>query len=119
MIFKPDLAALILAGEKTVTRRGTSENPRSPWWFEECAIKPGRDYAVCPGRGEFAVARVLVTKVTRGPLGRLTDREARREGFRNSALFERAWWELHGSYEPLRVVWRIAFAVQLDIDRYA
>lgn len=32
MNFKPELAAKVMSGEKTVTRRLVSENPRSPWW---------------------------------------------------------------------------------------
>jgi len=40
VIFRPDPAAKVMAGEKTVTRRLVSVNPRSP---------------CCPGRGKHAI----------------------------------------------------------------
>jgi hypothetical protein len=32
--FQRELAEKVMAGEKTVTRRLVSDNPRSPWWRE-------------------------------------------------------------------------------------
>ncbi|MDP2710815.1 MAG: SEC-C metal-binding domain-containing protein [Solirubrobacteraceae bacterium] len=43
MNFRPRLAELVLAGEKTVTRRATSPNPRSPWYALRCGLVVGRD----------------------------------------------------------------------------
>ena len=80
MIFRPELAAMVIAGEKTVTRRLCSENPRSPWWRERCALRPGQSFAVQPGRGKQSIGRARASSVQRELLGRLSDQEARREG---------------------------------------
>lgn len=69
MNFAPDLAEKILAGEKTVTRRMPSDNPRSPWWREKCAFEVGREYAICPGRGKNAVGRMRIKSVRLERLG--------------------------------------------------
>lgn len=111
MNFRPELAAAIMDGRKTVTRRLMSTNPRSPWWRERCGLVVGRDYAVCPGRGKNAVGRVLVQSVNAMSLGHLTDAEARAEGFTNSIEFEKAWEQINGSYDPFVDVWRIAFVL--------
>jgi len=63
--FRPELAAKVMAGEKTVTRRLCSDNPRSPWWWEDCSLRVGKDYAVCPGRGKHAIGRVRIVSVER------------------------------------------------------
>jgi hypothetical protein len=111
ILFKPELADAILAGTKTVTRRFTKDNPRSPWWVERCRYQPGRDYAICPGRSTFAVGRVEIVSCEKVRLGYLDDAEARREGFANAAEFEATWRELHGSYDPDVVLWRLEFKV--------
>lgn len=116
MIFAGDLAAKVLAGEKTVTRRLWSENPRSPW-HDGPAV--GRTYAVQDGRGHPAIGHVEIvsaqTELMRhdGRTGDvlLDDAEARREGFASSDEFAERWRALHGKYvgdEPL-LVWRIEF----------
>lgn len=109
MNFRPELAAKVMAGEKTVTRRLVSDNPASPWWKERCGLVPGRTYAVCPGRGKRAIGRVLVTDATLMQLGVLTDEEARAEGFADSIAFRKAWCEINGEHVPSAVVWRITF----------
>ena len=112
MNFRPDLAAKVMAGEKTVTRRRMSDNPRSPWYRERCSLVVGRSYAVCPGRGKPAIGRVIVTAVDRSFLGAVNIREARLEGFRDTLAFLEAWREINGGLllrsEP---VWRVAFVV--------
>lgn len=109
MNFRPELAAKVLAGEKTVTRRLVSENPRSPWWRERCSLVAGRDYAVCPGRGKNAIGRVWIESTNRMLLGYLTDSEARAEGFANGIEFERAFEAINGSYDPSVEVWCVTF----------
>lgn len=112
MNFRPDLAAKVMAGEKTVTRRLMSDNPRSPWFRERCALVPGRDYAVCPGRGKNAIGRITVTATMSEPLGWLDDAEARREGFDDAHGFVAAFQEINrGKYDPDALVWRVAFEV--------
>lgn len=111
MNFRPELAAKVMAGDKTVTRRLTSENPNSPWWEVSCSLEPGRDYAVCPGRGKNAIGRVRVTGLRQITLGRLSDEEAQREGFTHRQAFEEAWTAINGSYDPGALVWRVKFKV--------
>jgi len=107
--FQPELAAKVMAGEKTVTRRLVSNNPRSPWWRARCALVVGRDYSVCPGRGKNAVCRVIVTDVRCERLGHLNCGEARREGFRGPYDFEEVFTEINGVYDPDTLVWRVEF----------
>ena len=111
MNFRPELAAKVMAGEKTVTRRLVSENPRSPWWQGACRLREGRTYAVCPGRGKEQIGRVEVVSVTKQHLGALTDAEAQAEGFADATAFVLAWAEINGGYDPTSVVWRVEFRV--------
>lgn len=107
IMFRPELAAKVMSGEKTVTRRLCSDNPRSPWWREECRLKVGRDYAVQPGRAKHAICRAVVVSVHRELLGHLDDLEARREGFSGANAFEAAFVAINGRYDPDVEVWRV------------
>jgi hypothetical protein len=109
--FRPDLAAAVMAGTKTVTRRIASKNPRSPWYLHGCSLVVGRDYAVCPGRGKNAIGRVRIVSLGIQPVGNLTDLEAQREGFPDAFEFERAWVDINGAYDKRTLVWRVAFEV--------
>lgn len=111
MNFRPELAEKVMAGDKMVTRRLVSDNPRSPWWREKCALEVGRDYAICPGRGKNAIGRVRIVRVTKQLLVRLTNAEARGEGFASAIEFEKAWTEINGGYDPQANVWRVQFEV--------
>jgi len=110
MHFRPELAAKVMAGEKVVTRRLVSDNPASPWFSMRCTLRPGRDYAVCPGRGKAQIGRVRVLAVRREWLGRLSDAEASREGFPDAQAFEAAFAAINGGdYDPGELVWRVEF----------
>lgn len=111
MNFRPELAEKVMAGKKTVTRRLVSDNQRSPWFHERCALVEGRTYAVCPGRGKNAIGRVRIIAVMSEPLGQVDDREARLEGFSNWEQFHVAWSVINGSYDPDAIVWRVVFEV--------
>ena len=114
MIFQPELARLVMAGEKTVTRRVAVDNPRSPWWRERCGLVVGRDYAVCPGRGKPQVGRVRIVDTWLSPLGqimRFGAREAQREGFATAFEFATVWEHINGVYDPATLVWRIEMEV--------
>lgn len=111
MNFKPELAAKVMAGEKTVTRRMVSDNPRSPWSRERCALRPGRTYAVCPGRGKHAIGRVVIQGVNQERLGWLGAGEELLEGFATTYAFQEAWRAINGAYDPEALVWRVAFEV--------
>lgn len=107
MNFRAELAAKVMSGEKTVTRRLVSDNPRSPWWREKCSYRVGQEIAVCPGRGKHQIGRARITSVQRMPLGVVDHREAQREGFTNWERFHVAWSVINGSYDAEAVVWRI------------
>ena len=109
MNFRPELAAKVLAGEKTVTRRLVSDNPRSPWSRARCALVVDRDYAVCPGRGKNTIGRVRILGVDQRRLGLLLDSEARAEGFADAHAFGEAWRAINGAYLPDALVWRVEF----------
>jgi hypothetical protein len=115
--FRPELAEKVMAGEKTVTRRLVSDNPRSPWWVEGCGVKVGKSYAVCSGRGRHAIGRVVVTDVRQEFLGAVNDPEARREGFDTRHSFVRAWRAINGDFRELARVWRIEFKRELPHER--
>jgi hypothetical protein len=112
VIFRPDLAAKVLAGEKTVTRRQMSDNPRSPWFRGGCSIEAGRSYAVCPGRGECSIARIHVWDVQRSQLAEMGDDDAVAEGFASMAEFAKAWTAINlGAFDPREWVWRVRFTL--------
>lgn len=112
MNFKPELAERVMRGEKTVTRRLVSSNPRSPWFEGGCSLKVGHTYAVCPGRGKNAIGRVRIVSVDKRHLGQgLTTAEARAEGFADRGEFRSAWTEINGSWSDGVLVWRVEFAV--------
>lgn len=111
MNFRPELAEKVMAGEKTITRRLVSDNPRSPWWREACSLKVDHTYAVCPGRGKHAIGRVRVVRVDRRRLGFLGLDEAVGEGFGTMQGFRQAWTAINGGYDPDVLVWRVEFAV--------
>jgi hypothetical protein len=127
MNFKPELAALVMAGEKTVTRRLTSDNPNSPWWEGGCKLKVARmradggwgpTYAVCPGRGKNAIGRVRIVAVDGPiPMGILTLAEARREGFATPQEFKDTIITLHGTYDRRARVYRVEFEVVTEGPR--
>lgn len=129
MIFKPELAAKVLAGHKTETRRpvqylGVNDKLDHVSLYT-AGVKPtqykvGRDYALQPGRGKHAIGRLRVTLVEQTVLGAMTPEQAAAEGFVQDEDGERhgdiaafrAYWEgLYGPGTALVTVpvWRIAF----------
>lgn len=121
MIFKSELAAKVMAGEKTVTRRLVSDNPRSPWWRERTWYQAGKVFTINPGRGAPNVGRARVIEALLQPLAALeacslleADREAQLEGFEDVCAFWREWREINGP-TPRAIVWRIEFEVIADV----
>lgn len=107
IMFRPELAEKVMSGEKTVTRRLASDNPRSPWWRGACKFQPGRDYAIQPGRGIPAIGRATVVSVRLERLGDIDGREAEREGFRDLTEFVCAFTAINGRYIAEALVWRV------------
>ncbi len=109
MIFHPDLAAKVLDGTKTQTRRRSYPYNDGP-----CRYEVGRDYAVQPGRGKRAVGRILVTDVRCEGIGFLTEDDARREGFEDCATFYERWRQMYGAVDGF--VWVITFELVAEGD---
>jgi hypothetical protein len=103
MIFRPELAKKIAAGEKTMTRRPVKDGEK------DCRYKPNRVYAVQPGRGRPANSQITVTEVREERLGDLSLRDAKREGFRTTQAFVDYWSALYGHYDAEQLVWVISF----------
>lgn len=118
MNFRPELARAVMRGEKTVTRRVVSDNPRSHYWRGGCLYQPGKSYAVCPGRGKTRVGRMRVLSVTVGTLGHLDAAEAAMEGFGSVQAFERAFAKINGGYDSTVEVWRIEFEALVVVPRW-
>ena len=116
MNFQPELAEKVMAGEKTVTRRLVSHNPRSPWFVDRCSLKVNHSYAVCPGRGKHAIGRVVVTSVELVPLDPIDADEAHLEGFESVAAFWDAFNAINPNVDAGEYVWRIAFQRVADED---
>lgn len=81
-MFKRHLAQKILDGEKTQTRRPLSDNPNSPWFKDECKLRPGMDRAIVPGRGVHQVGRVRILGVRKELWKDLSEADALAEGFK-------------------------------------
>jgi hypothetical protein len=109
--FQPELARKVMAGEKTVTRRLASDNPRSPWWRERTWYQPGNVFTVNPGRGKMNIGRARVKSARLIRLGVPGLDEARREGFATMAGFRQAFAAINGRYHQDAKVWRIEFEV--------
>jgi hypothetical protein len=110
--FRPEMVERILAGEKTQTRRLVSDNPRSPWWKERCGLTPGRIYAVCPGRGKPAVARIRFGGARLEPVVWINEIGARAEGFEDRPAFIDYWKKLHGGIDLAAIVWVVRFTLE-------
>lgn len=106
MIFKPELAAKVLDGTKTMTRRPTRHEDG------KCPHRVGKTLAVQPGRGKRHVAHLRVVRETRHEaLHEITERDARKEGFANVAEFLAYWRSLYGEADPMQPVCVIEFDV--------
>jgi hypothetical protein len=113
MIFSEPLLAKVLDGSKTVTRRPVKEAASGALhgdrWLP-CRYEVGKTYAVQPGRGQKAVARIRILDICRKPLGYyMLTAECVREGFTHFTAFRNYWIALYGSYDPTQLVDRIEF----------
>jgi hypothetical protein len=88
MLFKPEMIEAIKKGRKTQTRRIQKPNEYMVWRrFGDCVLadgrrkwQVGRTYAICPGRGQKSVGRILITDIRREPLRSILSEEALQEG---------------------------------------
>jgi hypothetical protein len=88
VIFRPELARKINAGQKTMTRRPINGAPL-------CRYQPGKSYAVQPGRGQSATCRIKIVAVRRELAGDIAFHDARAEGFPTTEEFKAYWVSIH------------------------
>ena len=98
VIFSPELLPKVLDGTKTVTRRRSYR-------------EPGRTYAVQPGRGKKAVARIKIKFATPSQAFLVDDAEARLEGFEDVEAFREAFKRIYGPNALYDPCWRLQFEV--------
>lgn len=113
MIFGSELLPKVLDGSKTMTRRPVESGGIA------CRYAPGRDYAVQPGRGKKAVARIKVTEVRRERWRDITEADAGREGFGRFAPAQSAFLsyvrDLYGpGFDFDAECWVISFELRED-----
>jgi len=90
MLFKPYLIDLILAGQKTQTRRAG----------EVQRYKVGHVYRCCTNYYSKGGPRIRIAKAWRQKIGDVSAEEARAEGFRDRQDFYLAWAAINGGYDP-------------------
>jgi hypothetical protein len=115
-MFTEPLAAKIIKGEKTATRRVLSDKLRSPWFRERCAYSVGQEFTVNPGRGVTRVCSAAVTAVYKQSLGEMGRLDAEKEGFEflygpGLDSFHEAWGGIHREVDPDEEVWVIEFVL--------
>lgn len=66
-------------------------------WLERSVPKyiVGKDYAVQPGRGQKAVGRIRITGIRRENVRKISDDDARAEGFASRNAFLYLWQLMH------------------------
>lgn len=116
----------VLAGKKTQTRRLAREGerlvvkptPEGDVTVIETAAKrvmyqTGRTYAVQPGRGKKAVARMRITDLKCECVEDVTLQGARAEGYPSRQAFLDVWHDIYGKEADLSVkVWVISFKME-------
>ena len=107
MIFDPQLAEMVRAGRKTVTRRPANGRP--------CPHRVGSIQKVQPGQGQPALpGRIQLTSVRLEKLSAVNAREARREGYRGAGSkplrdFLESWAKRYPLSRAGSPVYRIEF----------
>lgn len=87
VIFGPYMLKLLLAGDKTQTRRLLAPGRR--------VYKTGTSHAVQPGRGASGVARIRILSVREQKLGEISEVDAVAEGFASRNHFLLYWADIY------------------------
>ena len=111
LFLTPGAIQKILLGRKTVTRRPAVEGKPCRY---QVGGGPGGTYAVQPGRGKPAVARIRIVslEIENWPFAsgkRSFKPEAEAEGFENYAAFREAYAKMNGREALASPCWRIKF----------
>ena len=70
----------------------------------------GKSYAVQPGRGKKAVARIRLTGIRCETVANISDADAHAEGFLSRQAFIHTWYSIHGKTASLQQpVWVLEF----------
>jgi hypothetical protein len=110
MGFKPELVTLIVAGEKTPTRREAKPGDtslgimfRDPEWRHQVRNggrlrwRVGQSYALQPGRGKHAVGRIAIAAIRYcSRASDISESDARTEGFATAEEFRAVYGRLNG-----------------------
>ena len=110
MIFSPELAAKVLDGTKTITRRRVRVG-------DFCRYLPGQVYAVQPGRGKKHVGHIAVWGLSYRILNSISDADVRSEGFVDIGGFMDYWMKLYGVWNPNEEVSVIEFILAPSCER--
>lgn len=122
MQFSAEAIEAILEGRKTRTTRPQRRIDGGPFYEPVCPWHVGGSYAVQPGRGKFAIARICVIVHWRYPtVFAVIERDpehARLEGFANAHEFLDRWHALYrvGDYRRIAPVWVIDFTLITDSE---
>lgn len=128
MLFKPELVARILAGEKTQTRRVNRGEDTA--WRE--GVYPqtdppivrlyrrghilwavGRSYALQPGRGKHAVGRIRITAIRYcARASDISESDARAEGFATAEEFREVYARINGTGSLEQPCWMLCFSLE-------
>lgn len=114
MLFKPELAAKILRGEKTETRRLKKPgdrlvNGRTVYRNGRVQWELGRTYAICPGRGKRAVGRIRLTCISEEIVGAIREECAIQEGFRSRDEFLAVFAAINGAKHESSLCYALTF----------
>lgn len=92
MIVNAHVAQRVLAGKTAVVRMPAAAPPGSVAPVRRCYLRVGHAYPVKTHRDDKTVAvRAAVIAVERQRIGEITDRDARREGYRDLRHLHRLW----------------------------
>lgn len=104
MIFRPELAKLIVQGKKSMTRRPSHGET-------SCRYRVEHVYRVQLGRGMPGRFPITIKAVREEALGEITLKDAKREGFVTTQEFADYWKGLYGKFDEDSRVWVISFAL--------
>lgn len=108
----------VLSGEKTQSRRivkpehqvGLTDGWGGPIlcvttgkvFHQKIVYGVGKDYAVQPGRTQKAIARIRITDIRHEDVRRISEEDAKAEGFTHPVEFLRVWSRMH---DPTFMLW--------------
>lgn len=116
----------VLGGEKWQTRRvikadeqltRTDGKVRVEVPGKRVVYEVGKSYAVQPGRGKHAVARIVLTGIRRESVAAISNFDAAAEGYRSREAFLKTWHAIHGDRANLQdEVWVLEFRLDNTED---